>query len=157
MSWALAVVIAVAFVVASVAALSNREGVAFGLSALATLLVPVWVFACLWPDVLPARNNAAWSLTVHNASSSPYTLKVMTVVAVVMTPIVLAYQAWTYWVFRARVTGADIAGGGYGGYVVASARKSATDMLGSHGARAATTQPPPIEGLGAQEPTTTPL
>src|SRR5664279_92308 len=156
-SWALAVVIAVAFVVASIAALSNREGVAFGVSAVATLLVPVWVFACLWPDVLPARNNAAWSLTVHNASSSPYTLKVMTVVAVVLTPIALAYQAWTYWVFRARVTGADIAGGGYGGYVVAGAGKSATEMLGGPAARAATIQPPPIERVGAQEPTTTPL
>jgi cytochrome d ubiquinol oxidase subunit II len=48
--------------------------------------------------------NPAWSLTIYNASSSPYTLQVMTVVALIFTPIVLAYQAWTYWVFRKRIT-----------------------------------------------------
>ena len=67
------------------------------------VLVPVWVFACLWPDVLPDRTSPALSLTVHNASSSHYTLVVMTIVALLFTPIVLAYQAWTYWVFRARI------------------------------------------------------
>jgi cytochrome d ubiquinol oxidase subunit II len=74
------------------------------------VLVPIWVFACLWPDVLPARNSAALSLTIHNASSSHYTLTVMTVVAVIFTPIVIAYQAWTYWVFRARVGLASVGG-----------------------------------------------
>jgi cytochrome d ubiquinol oxidase subunit II len=132
-SWALAAVIALAFVVSSLYALKDREGLAFAASAVVTLLVPIWVFSCLWPDVLPARNNSAWSLTAHNASSSPYTLKVMTVVALVMTPIVLAYQAWTYWVFRARVTGADVTGGdGYGAVAttIARARDSAAEMLG---------------------------
>ena len=71
---------------------------------MAALGLPVWVFASLWPDVIPARNNPAWSLTAHNASSNHYTLVVMTVVAVAVTPIVLAYEAWAYWVFRARVT-----------------------------------------------------
>jgi cytochrome bd ubiquinol oxidase subunit II len=134
-SFVLAVGIAALFVAAAVMALRNREGIAFALSAVVTLLVPVWVFACLWPDVLPARNHAAFSLTVHNASSTPYTLKVMTVVALVMTPIVLVYQAWSYWVFRARVTGADAGEGGYGSSspLLASARKSAADMLGRPG------------------------
>jgi cytochrome d ubiquinol oxidase subunit II len=72
---------------------------------------------------------------VHNASSSPYTLKVMTVVALIFTPIVLAYQAWTYWVFRARVTGAIADGEGYGsgrvGGIVAQARESARQTLGT--------------------------
>jgi cytochrome d ubiquinol oxidase subunit II len=85
----------------------------------------------LWPDVLPARNNAAFSLTVHNASSSPYTLKVMTVVALVFTPIVLVYQAWTYWIFRARVTGETV---GLGhervAQTVALAGQSARETLG---------------------------
>ena len=53
--------------------------------------------------MLPASNGAALSLTVDAASSSPHTLKVMTGVALAVTPIVLAYQTWTYWVFRARV------------------------------------------------------
>jgi cytochrome d ubiquinol oxidase subunit II len=92
----------------------------------------VWVFAALWPDVLPARNNPAWSLTVHNASSSPYTLRVMTVVALVMTPIVLAYQAWSYWVFRARVTGPDTGRSAGADRVVDLAKDSAATTLGLH-------------------------
>ena len=60
--------------------------------------------------MLPARNGTAFSLTVHNASASHYTLVVMTVVALIFTPIVLAYQAWTYWVFRARVGAASVGG-----------------------------------------------
>ncbi len=87
--------------------------------------------------MLPARNHAAWSLTVHNASSSHYTLLVMTVVAVIFTPIVLLYQAWSYWVFRARVTGEIASGHGYGGTgrasdVLRKAQQSARDTLGRH-------------------------
>ena len=77
-------------------------------TALASDFVPVWAFALLYPNVLPASNNDAFSLTIHNASSSPYTLKVMTVVALLFTPVVLAYQAWTYWVFRKRLGLGDI-------------------------------------------------
>ena len=44
-----------------------------------------------------------WSLTIYNASSSPYTLKVMSIVALILVPIVLAYQAWSYWIFRQRL------------------------------------------------------
>ncbi len=143
-SMVLAVLILLTFVVAWLWALGRREAWAFAASAVTTLLVPVWAFAALWPDVLPARNDPSLSLTVYNASSSFYTLRVMTVVALVMTPIVLAYQAWSYWVFRARITGQDIAGDGYGGVgagpspgpptrlgsTVASARRSAEEMLG---------------------------
>ena len=137
----LGVVLIIAFVVAFARAVAGREGSAFAASALTTLLVPIWAFAALWPDVLPARNHDAWSLTVHNASSSHHTLAVMTGVALVMTPVVLAYQAWSYWVFRARVTGADLGGDGYGGgatppvaplpkQIVARAQQSAAEMLG---------------------------
>lgn len=73
-------------------------------TALTILLAVATLFGDLWPDVLPPTTNPAWSLTVHNASSSHYTLTVMTWVAVIFTPIVLAYQAWTYWVFRRRLT-----------------------------------------------------
>jgi cytochrome d ubiquinol oxidase subunit II len=45
-----------------------------------------------------------WSLTIYNAASSPYTLKVMSIVAGLLVPVVLVYQAWTYWVFRQRIT-----------------------------------------------------
>jgi cytochrome d ubiquinol oxidase subunit II len=57
---------------------------------------------------MPSTTDPAYSLTVDNASSSDYTLKVMTWVAVVMTPIVLAYQSWTFWVFRRRIGVSDL-------------------------------------------------
>jgi cytochrome d ubiquinol oxidase subunit II len=57
---------------------------------------------------MPASNDPALSLTIWNASSTDYTLKIMTIVAVVFTPIVLAYQSWTYWVFRKRVSPSQI-------------------------------------------------
>ncbi len=132
-SFVLGAVIVVSFLLAVRADYSDRPGIAFSASSVAVTLVPIWVFAVLWPNVLPARNNSLFSLTVYNASSSPYTLRVMTVVALVFTPIVLAYQAWTYWVFRARVTGEDVAGDGYGGVgqIVSKARESARETLGT--------------------------
>jgi cytochrome bd ubiquinol oxidase subunit II len=125
-SWLLAAVVAVAYLASVRALFLDRLGLAFSASALVCLLIPVWVFACLWPNVLPARNNAALSLTVHNASSSHYTLVVMTIVALIFTPIVLAYQAWTYWIFRARVGVASVGGDGYGGSAVGRLREKAT-------------------------------
>ncbi|HZC72599.1 MAG TPA: cytochrome d ubiquinol oxidase subunit II [Jatrophihabitans sp.] len=100
-------IVAVAIVVALVAGIrplyQGRFGWTFASSALVALLLPVWVFACLWPDVVPASNGSAFSLTAKAAASSHHTLAVMTGVALLVTPIVLAYQAWTYWVFRARI------------------------------------------------------
>jgi len=55
--------------------------------------------------VMVSSLNPDWSLTVTNASSTPYTLQVMTIVALVFVPIVLIYQGWNYWVFRARISG----------------------------------------------------
>ena len=125
-SWLLAAVIAVAFLAGVAALYRRRHGLAFTSTALVCLLVPIWVFACLWPDVLPARNSAALSLTVHNASSSHYTLLVMTVVALIFTPIVLAYQAWTYWVFRARIGAASVGADPYGGSTLDKVRQKAS-------------------------------
>jgi cytochrome d ubiquinol oxidase subunit II len=62
------------------------------------------LFGTLFPRVLPSTLNAAYDLTIYNASSSQYTLQVMSVIALTLVPIVLAYQAWTYWVFRKRLT-----------------------------------------------------
>ncbi len=127
----LAVVIVAALVAAGLSVRRGRAGWSFVATSVAAALIPVWTFAALWPDVLPARNNAALSLTVHNASSSPYTLKVMTVVALVFTPIVLVYQAWTYWIFRQRVTGGTVgAGHDRVARTVALAGQSARETLG---------------------------
>jgi cytochrome d ubiquinol oxidase subunit II len=102
--WLLSAAAAAALVGAVVATRARREGWAF-LATGATLVLAVFaLFVTLFPDVMPSSIAAANSLTVHNAASTPYTLKVMTWVAVAFTPIVLAYQGWTYWVFRKRLT-----------------------------------------------------
>jgi cytochrome d ubiquinol oxidase subunit II len=62
------------------------------------------IFTLLYPNVMVSSLNPAWSLTIQNAASSPYTLKLMSIVALIFLPIVLAYQAWTYWIFRKRVS-----------------------------------------------------
>jgi cytochrome d ubiquinol oxidase subunit II len=102
--WALSAVAALALVAAVAAARARREGWAFVATGATIVLATFALFVTLFPDVLPSSISAANSLTVHNASSTPYTLKVMTWVAVAFTPIVLAYQGWTYWVFRKRLT-----------------------------------------------------
>lgn len=83
---------------------AGREALAFSATGLAIALSTVMVFAGMFPRVMISSLNPDWSLTIYNASSSPYTLGVMTAVAAVFVPIVLLYQAWTYWVFRQRVT-----------------------------------------------------
>lgn len=82
----------------------GRSGFAFLASALAILGVTVMVFAAMFPNVLISTLDPLWNLTIYNASSSQYTLQVMTVVALTLVPIVLCYQAWSFWIFRKRVT-----------------------------------------------------
>ncbi|WP_273485139.1 cytochrome d ubiquinol oxidase subunit II [Desulforamulus ruminis] len=82
----------------------GRYGWSFVSSGLTIVFFTVAMFWGLFPRVMVSNLNPEWSLTIYNASSSPYTLKIMTVVALVMVPIVLLYQGWTYWVFRRRVS-----------------------------------------------------
>ena len=97
-------VAALALVGGLVAARAGREGWAF-VGTFATIgLAVVGLFLALFPDVMPSTTDPAYSLTTTNAAATAYTLKVMTWVAVVFTPIVLGYQAWTYWVFRKRIS-----------------------------------------------------
>jgi cytochrome d ubiquinol oxidase subunit II len=85
------------------AAFRKREGWAF-IGTFATIgLAVAGLFLALFPDVMPSSIDAAYSLTTTNASATDYTLKIMTWVAVLFTPIVLLYQGWTYWVFRKRI------------------------------------------------------
>ncbi|MGY5764786.1 cytochrome d ubiquinol oxidase subunit II [Brachybacterium sp. DNPG3] len=86
----------------------RREALAFTATATAIAAAVVTLFGGLFPYVLPAANDAALSLTVANASSTPYTLRVMLVATAIFTPIVIAYTLWTYRVFRHRI--ADDAG-----------------------------------------------
>ncbi|MFK4146159.1 cytochrome d ubiquinol oxidase subunit II [Streptomyces sp. NPDC004065] len=99
-----ALVVAVAALVAALAAnQAGREGWSFAWSGVTIVAAVAMLFLSLFPDVMPSTLDADWSLTVGNASSSPYTLKIMTWCAGVATPIVLLYQGWTYWVFRKRI------------------------------------------------------
>jgi len=87
----------------------GREGWAFLASALTTGLTVITLFASLYPNVMPSSLMDDATLNIFNASSTHYTLKVMTYVACFLTPIVLVYQGWTYWVFRKRVNPNQIA------------------------------------------------
>jgi cytochrome d ubiquinol oxidase subunit II len=89
--------------------LKGREGWAFIFSSLAIVSFVSDLFNVLYPRVMPSSVSKAFDLTITNASSTDYTLKTMTVVALIMTPIVLIYQGWTYWVFRKRVSADQIA------------------------------------------------
>jgi cytochrome d ubiquinol oxidase subunit II len=81
----------------------RRHGWAFVMTALTIILSAVTVFMGLYPRVMVSSLDDAWSLTITNASSSPYTLRVMTIVALIFVPIVVLYQGWSYWVFRRRI------------------------------------------------------
>jgi len=85
----------------------ERDGWAFAGTGAAIVSAVATLFLALYPDVMPSTTSAAFGLTTANASSSHYTLTVMSWVALAFTPLVLAYQGWTYWVFRARITGRD--------------------------------------------------
>ncbi|MFG2172278.1 cytochrome d ubiquinol oxidase subunit II [Streptomyces niveus] len=97
------VVAVVALAGAVVAIRAGREGWSFALSGLTIVAAVAMLFLTLFPNVMPSSLNPAWSLTVTNASSTPYTLKIMTWCAGIATPVVLLYQGWTYWVFRKRI------------------------------------------------------
>lgn len=86
----------------------HLDGWAFAATGLAIVLTFATLFLNLYPRVMPSSTDPAFDLTIFNASSTSYTLGIMTIVAAIFTPVVLLYQAWTYWVFRARVSREDI-------------------------------------------------
>ena len=106
-TWAATAVAAAALLALVAATRLRREGWAFVASAVAIVAAVVLIFGSLYPDVMPALDPAN-SLTVDNASSTDYTLTIMTWVAGFLTPLVLLYQGWTYWVFRKRLTAEQI-------------------------------------------------
>ena len=102
-SAALFLVAALALVAGLGAARAGREGWAF-IGTFATIVLGVGgLFVALFPDVMPTTLAGGVGLTTTNAAATDYTLGIMTVVAVVFTPVVIGYQAWTYWVFRRRI------------------------------------------------------
>jgi cytochrome d ubiquinol oxidase subunit II len=82
----------------------HREGFAFAATTVTIAACIVSLFTGLYPNVIVSSTKAAYNLTVHNTASGAYSLKVMTVVVIIFLPLVLAYQTWTYYVFRRRVS-----------------------------------------------------
>ncbi len=107
-SWTLLVLAVVAGAGGWIAARARREGWAFTGFAAFGALGAASIFAAVFPVVLPSTIDPAFDLTIWNAASGSYTLTVMTVVTGVALPVVLAYQAWSYWVFRKRLSAAHL-------------------------------------------------
>jgi cytochrome d ubiquinol oxidase subunit II len=100
-----AVIGIVALALAAYLVYEGRSGLAFAMTAVGTVAAVATLFTGLYPRVMVSSPSFGNSLTVANAASAHYTLAVMTVVALIVAPVVLLYQGWTYYVFRARVTG----------------------------------------------------
>ena len=98
----------VLFVGAYAAVYGKRYGLGFTLSSLTIAFTTIAFFWGLFPRLMVSSLNPAWSLTITNASSSQYTLQIMTVAALALVPVVLVYQGWVYWTFRKRVTAKDL-------------------------------------------------
>jgi cytochrome bd ubiquinol oxidase subunit II len=119
----------IAAIAAAAAARAGRWGVAFAASSLTTAAVVAAIFAELAPRVMVSTLGPATDLTIANAASSPYALRVMTAVLAVLLPVVVLYQAWTYTVFRRRLRGGD----GPGDRVVAARTPAPRARLDANG------------------------
>ncbi|BBX16661.1 cytochrome d ubiquinol oxidase subunit II [Mycolicibacterium duvalii] len=86
----------------------GREGVAFAAMVVVVAAVTVLIFGSLYPYLLPSTLNPEWGVSIYNGSSTPYTLKIMSWASLTLLPLVMGYQAWTYWVFRKRITADSI-------------------------------------------------
>lgn len=104
----LSLTVAVLWLAGLFAVLKVREGWAFIFSAGTIATFVSTLFYALYPRVMPSSLGSQFDLTITNASATENTLTVMSWVAVVMTPLVLVYQGWTYWVFRKRVSASQI-------------------------------------------------
>ena len=104
-------VLAIAALLGAVVAVRlARSGWAFVLTAAGAFLVVATIFTSLYPRVMVSSTDFSYSLTVDGTASAHYTLAVMSVVALIATPVVLLYQGWTYYVFRARLGGDEPVG-----------------------------------------------
>ena len=97
-----------ALAVAALVLYAGRSGLAFAFTAVGTLALVATLFTSLYPRVMVSSPDFGNSLTVPGTASAHYTLAVMSVVAVIFVPLILLYQGWTYYVFRARVTGREV-------------------------------------------------
>jgi cytochrome d ubiquinol oxidase subunit II len=99
--------LAVLALVAATVVNARSAGRAFVATSLAIVAFFSALFVDLFPNTMVSSTSSAFNMTLNFSSSSDYTLTVMTVVAALLVPVVLAYQAWTYWVFRRRLSAED--------------------------------------------------
>ncbi len=104
----LVLLIVIAYVLALLFIKKQRDGWAFSMTGAGIALTVSTIFIALFPRVMISSIDTAYNLTVYNASSGNYSLKVMTIVALTLLPFVLGYQIWSYYVFRKRVDGKDM-------------------------------------------------
>ncbi|MFD3704106.1 cytochrome d ubiquinol oxidase subunit II [Nocardia sp. NPDC058658] len=102
-TWFVMVTAVLGLALAGLANMAGRDGWAFVGTTLTVVSATVLIIGSMFPNVLPSTIDPLYHLTIYNASSSAYTLKVMSWAAVIATPVVLIYQGWTYWVFRQRI------------------------------------------------------
>jgi len=108
-TWVALAVAVVALLVAVALMWARRnEGWAFVAGVVVIAAVVVLIFGSMYPNLLPSTISPDYSVTIANGSSTDYTLKIMTWASVTLLPLVLAYQAWTYWVFRRRISAEDL-------------------------------------------------
>jgi cytochrome bd ubiquinol oxidase subunit II len=104
-TWIVLAVAVIAQLSAVMAVWSRRgDGWAFVCTMTVVAAVVVLLFGSLYPNLVPSTLSPEWSLTIYNASSTPYTLKIMTWAALTFAPLAMVYQGWTYWVFRQRIS-----------------------------------------------------
>ncbi|MFD4432087.1 cytochrome d ubiquinol oxidase subunit II, partial [Nocardia sp. NPDC058497] len=103
-TWAVLVTAVLGLVLTGAANAAGRDGWAFVGTTLTVISATVLIVGSMYPNVLPSTISPLYDLNIYNASSTPYTLKVMSWAALLATPVVLVYQGWTYWVFRQRLT-----------------------------------------------------
>lgn len=102
--WALAVAVVALLGAVALMWRGEREGRAFIATMIVVASVAVLLFGSMYPNLLPSTLNPDWGVTIYNGSSTPYTLKIMSWASLTLLPLVIGYQAWTYWVFRQRIT-----------------------------------------------------
>src|SRR5262249_47625413 len=87
----------------------RHHGWAFTCSTITIALAMLTLFTDLFPNVMVSSTNSAYNLTIANTASPSYTLKLMSIVAILLLPVVLVYTAWNYYVFRKRISSSDFA------------------------------------------------
>lgn len=113
-TWALVALVLLGVIVGAWCAYLGRDGWAFTFTAVAVLSVTALVFGSMFPWVVPSTLDGGTGITIWDATSSEYTLTILTWAALAITPVVILYQGWTYWVFRKRILADPVTqGSGY--------------------------------------------